>query len=166
MPAAIRHTRRTNRSDDAAIFFDQGRRSNSDWLGFWPHEAIHDYILRGGFWHLEENGDIVAAAVVGSRYPTLKVHAIYTRPDARRFRFAMELLDAIQAHGRALGCHRLRARVAGDLPDLPFWAAAGFQVARVTQGGNRRRRPILHLVREPDGAESYPLFAMRGVLTR
>ncbi len=157
---ATRHRGSSPAALSAARFFEDGRRRNSDWLGFWSHDALTDYIERGGFWSLEENGDHVAAAIVGGRIPTCKVHAIYTRPDARRLRLALALLDEIDAHARHRGFARLRARVACDLPDFAFWSAAGFEIARIVPGGRRRSRSIALLVREAPASQALPLFAM------
>lgn len=121
-------------------------------IGFVPWPRVLADAAKGRVVVGTENGDLVAWALLGAPRVTRVVTQLWVRRDARRIRFASELLIAIAMRSVSEGCRVLQASCATDLEADRLWPAVGFVVAGTKKGGRSRgrllkvwRRSLCHL---------------------
>lgn len=127
---------------DALAWIKAEARKGTNEIGFVPWPRVERDAGLGRVVVAVENGDLVAWSLVGAPRPVRVITQLWTRRDARRFAFARGLVDEIAAKSRVGLSRAMQATCAADIEGWQLWAACGFVLHQMKDGGRCRGRRL------------------------
>lgn len=123
-------------------------KQNTDALGFIPRPTIEDRFVPAGHYLIQRNrfAKPVGYLIHGPVHPDgkLLIHQACIELDRRYRHFGHQTVQTLIDRAKRKGARVILLHCAADLDAVAFWTKLGFRQTRVSTGGARRRRTIIH----------------------
>ena len=112
------------------------QKQHASALGFMPRAALREKIESGRIWLARDDGGTAGYLHHGSLAgPEVRIFQAAVRPDSRRQRLGLALVDDLVRRAAEAGAAGVSLRCLTFLDANRFWAAAGFELLATEPGG-------------------------------
>ena len=124
-------------------------RENYDAVGFIPEPTVRDRYIRRELYLLQKDsrgnriGYLLHGPIEPGKPVVVSQHCI--QYEKRMLGYGRSTFKELLKRCRQGGASSIHLRCADDLPAVQFWQTCGFQVSKVTPGGQKRHRMIIEM---------------------